>query len=421
MRKTKDTLWSKNFTLVTAATVLGAAGGIAGGFALSFLVYDETGSTLAAAILLAIGIFPNFLIPLIVSPIMDRLPRKPFLVGGDLVNGVLYGTAGVYLMFRPFSYVGYLFFSLLLASLSSFDMLAYDSIFPRLIPEGMEEKGYSVSTMIYPVLKVVMMPAAAVLLDTAGVAVILIVQAALSVLAAAVESRIEIKEERRMEGEKFSFRLWREDVADAVRFLKKEKGLQSIYLYMAVTNAVGNSFSPILIAFFRTAAGFTAAMYSLFSAAEFAGRSIGGFLHYHIPVPEKKRFSFAFFVYQTFELMDAILLWLPYPLMLINRALCGFLGINSAILRMAAVQSYLPEEYRVRLNAFNTVLSSAVFCVISLLIGALGEVMDYRLCLSAGGIFTSAVLWLTMGRQRKAVAAIYNQATQENEAFSETD
>ena len=38
----KKTLWTRNFTLVTAATVLGAAGGIAGGFALSFLVFDET-------------------------------------------------------------------------------------------------------------------------------------------------------------------------------------------------------------------------------------------------------------------------------------------------------------------------------------------------------------------------------------------
>lgn len=408
----QQTLWNRNFTLVTVATILGAAGGIAGSFALSFLVYDETGSTLAAAILIATQIFPNFLIPLIVSPIMDRLPRKPFLVGGDFVNGILYGAAGLYLMFRPFSYIGYLFFSLLLASLSAFDMLAYDSIFPRLIPAGLEEKGYSVSSMIYPVLKVIMMPIAALLLDTVGVAVILLGQAALSILAAAVESRIQLKEESRMKGEKFSFRLWKKDVADAVHFLKEEKGLQSIYLYMAVTNAVGNAFSPILIAFFRTAAGFTTAMYSFFSVAEFAGRSIGGFLHYHIPIPPKKRFSFAFLVYQTYELMDTILLWIPYPLMLVNRALCGFLGINSAILRMAAVQNYLPEEYRARLNAFDTVLSSAVYCTISLVIGALGEVLDYRLCLTAGGIFTSVILWATMGRHRKEVEKIYNRETE---------
>ena len=34
--------------LLIAATGLGAIGGIAGGFAMSFLVFDETGSTLAS-------------------------------------------------------------------------------------------------------------------------------------------------------------------------------------------------------------------------------------------------------------------------------------------------------------------------------------------------------------------------------------
>lgn len=46
----KQTLWTREFTRITAATALGAAGGIISQFALSFLVFDETGSTLAAAL-----------------------------------------------------------------------------------------------------------------------------------------------------------------------------------------------------------------------------------------------------------------------------------------------------------------------------------------------------------------------------------
>lgn len=401
-----NTLWSKNYTFVTLATILGAAGGIAGNFALSFLVYDETGSTLAAAILVAIQVFPNFLIPLLVSPIMDRLPRKPFLVGGDLVNGALYAAAGIYLLFQPFSYTGYLFFSLLLASLSSFDGLAYNAIFPRLIPDGFEEKGYTISTMIYPVLNVVMMPLAALLLDVIGVAWILIIQGALSVSASIIESRIDIVEHRK-DGSLFSFTQWKNDLVEAVKLLKNDSGLCSTYIYMAVTNGVGNAFSPILVAFFRTAAGFTIAMYSFFSAAEFIGRSIGGFIHYHITIPPKKRFRFVFSVYQMYEAMDMILLWLPYPLMLVNRSLCGFLGINSAIMRQAAVQKYIPDDYRARLNALDTVLSSAGLCIFSLAIGALGELLDYRLCLTVGGLFTSIVLWATVWKHRSSVKKIY--------------
>lgn len=409
------TLWSKNYTLVTLATILGAAGGIAGNFALSFLVYDETGSTLAAAILVAIQVFPNFLIPLLVSPMMDRLPRKPFLVGGDLVNGILYAAAGTYLLFQPFSYTGYLLFSLLLASLFSFDGLAYNAIFPRLIPDGCEEKGYTISTMIYPVLNVVMMPLAALLLDVVGVAWILIIQGILSAAASIIESRIDFTEQRRTSN-CFSLTQWKNDLVEAVKFLKNDSGLCSTYIYMAVTNGVGNAFSPILVAFFRTASGFTIAMYSFFSAAEFIGRSIGGFVHYHISIPPKKRFSFAFFVYQTYEVMDMILLWLPYPLMLVNRSLCGFLGINSAVMRQAAVQKYIPDDYRARLNALDTVLSSAGLCVFSLAIGALGELLDYRLCLTVGGLFTSVVLWTTVWKNRKGVKKIYETAASEEKS-----
>ncbi len=94
----RQTLWTKNFTLVTLATTLGAVGGIAGSFALSFLVFDETGSTLASALILAIQLVPYFVIPLFAAPWMDRMPRKPFLVGGDVLNGILYGAAGLYLM-----------------------------------------------------------------------------------------------------------------------------------------------------------------------------------------------------------------------------------------------------------------------------------------------------------------------------------
>ena len=414
MAPLKKTLWTRNFTLVTFATILGSIGGIAGSFALSFLVFDETGSTLASALLLAIQVLPNVFIPLILAPVMDRLPRKPFLVGGDAVNGALYFLLGVYLLVLPFSYIEYLCFSLVLACLSSFDQLAYNSFYPRLIPGGFEEKGYTVSSMIYPVLNVVMMPVAALLLDAVGVPAILMGQGVLSLLAALTESRIRVEETVRRDeaGKLFSFKTWWRDLRGAARFLQKDDGLRSIYLYMMTTNGLGNGYSSILVAFFRSTPGFTVAMYSLFTVFEFAGRSLGGILHYRKPVPVKHRFTFAFWTYQIYEAMDMLLLWLPYPLMLLSRAACGFLGINSAVLREAAVQKYIPEEYRARLNAFFSVLISAGISAFGLLIGAMGELLDYRLCITLAAGLCSAVLWCTVWRHRKSVRAIYNRETE---------
>lgn len=142
---------------------------------------------------------PYLLLPVLIAPLMDRLPRKAFLVAGDLANAILLAGMGLWLMAFDFSYVGYLALSLLLACLGAVDELAFTSIYPELIPEGAEEKGYAVSSMLYPILKVVMTPLAAVLLDTLGVAWILIAQSVFSLAAAATESLIRLDETARQQ------------------------------------------------------------------------------------------------------------------------------------------------------------------------------------------------------------------------------
>lgn len=406
----KKTLWTKNFTLVTAASALGAVGGIAGGFALSFLVFDETGSTLASALILAIQLVPFFVLPLFLAPVMDRLPRKPFLVAGDIVDGVLYALMGFYLIKFEFSYAAYLGYSLLLACLGSFDELAFQSIYPKLIPEGMEQQGYAVSTTLYPILRVLMLPLAGLLLDAVGAAWILIGQGGLSLMAALVESNIDIKEQRRGDkGKLFSLRQWCSDIREAAEYLKNERGVTGIFSYMAVTNGVASGYSSILVAFFRTFPGFTAAMYSLFSVFEFAGRTLGGAVQYKLRLAKEKKFGFTFIVYQIYELMDMCLLWLPYPLMLANRALVGFLGANSATMRQAAMQSYIPENLRARLNAFQNMLITAASGVFALAIGALGEILDYRLCVSVCGATAFLAAWLFVWRRRSDVKRIFEK------------
>ena len=400
-------LWTRNFRLVILASAIGTVGAIAGGFALAFLVFDETGSTLASALIVAIQLLPHLLLPVLIAPFMDRLPRKSFLVAGDIANAVLLAGMGLWLLFFDFSYVGYLAVSLLLACLGAVDELAFTSIYPELIPEGAEQKGYAVSSMLYPVLTVIMTPLAAVLLDTLGVAWILIAQSGLSLAAAITESFIHLDETERQHRTPYSLQAWVGDIWEAVLYLKEERGLRSIYEYMAVTNGVASGFSPILVAFFRTFPGFTAAMYSAFSVVEFAGRTIGSALQYRIKIPDKKKYGFVFFVYQVYETVDMCLLWLPYPLMLVNRGICGFLGSNSAILRSAAVQRYIPEKLRSRINAFNGVLLTAGASVFSLLMGFLGEILDYRWCVTIGGAIAMLASWLLIWGRRKDVRRIY--------------
>ena len=66
-----------------------------------------------------------------------------------------------------------------------------------LLPEEQEERAYTVSTMLYPILDTRMMPLAALLYETLGVERLLLIQATLLELAALVETRIRVQESRR--------------------------------------------------------------------------------------------------------------------------------------------------------------------------------------------------------------------------------
>ena len=180
-----------------------------------------------------------------------------------------------------------------------------------------------------------------------------------------------------------------------------------MYVYQAVTNGVASGYAPLLVAYFSTAPGLSPALYALFSVAEFMGRSVGGAVQYRHEVPPKRRFGICFGVYNLYELMDMALLWLPYPLMLANRAVVGFCGVNSATLRQAAVQTYLPDELRARMNAFEGAVIMAGRSVLTLVVGAMGEVMDVRLCMTLSAAAALAVCWATVWRARDDVRALF--------------
>ena len=403
----KNKLWTRNFTLIIAASTLGMIGTVCSEYALSLLVLDATGSTLASALTLAVQFVPYFIIPLFIAPIMDRLPRKPILLLGDTVNAVMFGLLGIYIAVGTFNYVGYLFFSLVIACLGAVDELAYKSFFPMLLPEGAEEKGYTVATMTYPIMKVILTPVAVLLYEKVGVANILLMQAVLSLLAVGVEAFIQVREKKHDTSAIFSFAVWKKDIMDALHYLKHEKGISSLYTYMAVTNGIGQGYGPLIMAFFRTSSVLTMGMYSLFAAAEFIGRTVGGLVQYKLDMPAGKKYTFCTCVYFIYDTLDVMLLWLPYPLMLVNRALAGGLGVNSSVMRQAAVQKYIPDEMRSRINAFLDMAMMFLSSLMTLLMGALGEVLDIRLCLTIGGITAMLVCVLTVVKSHKDVKKVF--------------
>lgn len=187
-----------------------------------------------------------------------------------------------------------------------------------------------------------------------------------------------IREAKKAAASSYTLRQYCTDIREGFSFLKKEKGIRNIYANMSVMQGTSNGLSIITQVYFQTQPYLGATMLGFLISSEMTGRLLGGLLQYKKEVPVNKRYPFTKAVYLIYSLADMALLFLPYPAMLANRFFCGSLGICSATIRESAVQSYLPEQMRARVNAFFNVLFAVGGVAFQFLAGALGQLIPYR-------------------------------------------
>lgn len=372
-------LWNKDFTLITASTVISAIGGEAINLPLSLMVFDQTKSTFLAAVLLIMGMLPDVILPIFIAPFVDNFSKKKLVVGLNSLTVIIYITFAVILNFTGFDYSLYLIFSFLMGTVSVVYRLAYQAWYPDLIPIGFEQKGYAVSSTIYPTVMIVMAPVAAFLYQHITMSMIFIIVAALTAVAVGFQWLIERDHiEKHESTNKFDFIQYKEDLRAGFRFLKLEKGIRNIYSYMSMTGGVSFGVQLMTQAYFQSVSFLTITLYGFLTSAETIGRMLAGLVQYKVVIPSKKRYGITKFVYIFYDVMDMILLFLPYPLMIANRFACGLMGTTSATIRESCVQSYLPRKMRAKVNAVFSVAMSFVMIAIQLIAGALGERLDFR-------------------------------------------
>ncbi len=402
----KKTLWTKNFTIITLGTIISSIGSVALNLVLSYIVFDETQSTFLSGLFGSISMIPSLLLPLIFSSFLDRTKRKSVIVFLDFINGVISIIFGLLVIKHGFNFLLYLVFSLLQSCISSIYSIAYESLYPNLIPEGMSNKGYAVSGLIYPTVTVIASPLGSVMYTKLGLPPVIIGYGILLLIASFFEHFIEVNEVTNIKN--FDFKQYLEDMKSTFTYLKKEKGIGYIYLAVPFSQGFSEGTTPLVMAYFASSPTLGLTLYSLFTIAEFIGRSIGGFINYKVDYPEDKRFSICYFVYIFYALMDGLLLFISYPVMLINRAIVGFCGTNSAILRSSSVQNYIPDDKRAKLNACMNVFVTLASMLFKLIFGALGEIISIKALMVIGAILEVIMYHLCLYRHKNVVAPIYN-------------
>ena len=408
-------LWTKNFSLITLTATLFAIGGEAMNLPISLLVFDQTNSTLKAALIMVCGMLPDVVLPIFIAPIIDKGGKKKWIVGLDILMTAIFIGMGIYILNHAFVYSLYIVFTLVLAAISVLYQLAFQAWYPDLIPVGYEQKGYSVSGMIYPLVTIVMAPVATFLYQVMDMGYIFLSVAGIGAVAVVFE--VMITEKKYEKGETVTLLGYWQSLKEGFLYLKQEKGIRNIYTYMSITNGASSGIAVMTQAFYQTQPWLSATMLGFLKSSETVGRVLGGFFQYKKEIPPKKRYGFTKLVYATYDLMDAFLLFMPYPFMLLNRFICGSLGSQSAIIRQAAVQSYLPPLMRARINGLFNVLFAAGGIAFYLLAGYLGQIMPYRIVALVLGLATFlsmfVFIWLPKEENAKVYSAVRQNAEEE--------
>ena len=378
--------------------------------ALSLVIFDKTSSTWLSGIYTAVSLIPSIILPFFLAPMIDQGNPKNLIVRIDLFTRVLYLCFLFYIKEVGFQYHAYLIFSLIISSVDAVYDLAYQCLYPELIPKGLKQKGYAVSAMVEPLAAAIVAPIIAGVYSIFGIEIVFLIEGILLITAAAFESRITY-EKAVNKSKKISIRerlkVYKQELMEGLLYIKREKGIRNIYSYLAISNATTKGRNLMTMAYFQSSSLLTTAMYSLLISAETVGRFIGGLFSYIFKIPEEKKYSISIKMYMLFEMFDGILLFMTYPIMIILRFICGFIGVNTGTLREAAVQNYFDRDIRARVNGINNIVISFSMLLIQLIVGALGRYFPYPNIVLVMSIVTLICVAVFLRRNKKEVEYVY--------------
>lgn len=93
MTEKKNTLWTRDFTIITIGSVVSMFGNAMSGFALSLLVLDYTQSPFLYSIYIVLYTMPQLIMPVLSGALMDRFSRRRTIYTLDFISACIYATA----------------------------------------------------------------------------------------------------------------------------------------------------------------------------------------------------------------------------------------------------------------------------------------------------------------------------------------
>ena len=402
-------LWNKNFTTITLGSMVTMLGHAISSFAISLLVLDYTNSVLLYSLYLVAYYLPMVVMPMLAGPWMDNFSRARVIYTLDFLAAGLY--LGAWLLIRSgwFQYGPLLVGVLLIGSIDSIYIVAYESLYPNLVTEGNYAKAYSVSSMLQPLAEV-MTPIASLIYTGAGIAPLFLVDAVLFFTAACFETQIKAPETYRAgkPAEK-KLRYMLGEMKQGMKYIAGEPGLLFITGYFFACTLCGTGSRTLWLPYYKSVASLGVVSYTVVLSAMFIGRFLGGLAQYRLKYPAEKKYAIAVTVYATICILEGVALFTHKYVIIVLLFLAGLLAVTSYNIRLSTTQSYVPDQYRGRFNGCFQMIMNLGNILGTLLAGALGSTFSARGLVAAFMGANLVAVFAIMLPGRKHVSHIYNR------------
>lgn len=408
----KNTLWTKDFTIITVGSAISMLGNAMTGFAVSLFVLDYTDTPFLYALFVFLYTLPQIIAPMLSGPLMDRFSRRKTIYLLDFFSAALYVLSALLIYLDCYNFAFLAGMTFVSGTVNSIYRVAFDSFYPLLISEGNYSKGYSVSSTL-ETLSLVMVAVSTFLYKSFGIFPLLLANGISFLVAALFETQIrDVEADTGAESTGgYSLKEYLEDSREGLCYLKQEKGLLLITLYFSVIFFVGGASTVITLPFFRESFLYGEYVYMSVWGFMVLGRVLGGILHYRFPIPAAKKFGIAFCVYIMTNVLEGMYLYTPLWSMRVLCFIIGILGVTSYNIRLASTQTYVPHEKKGRFNGSFLMLTTIGSLLGQLLSGAVITFFPMRETLAAFMGFGAVAAVVLVGGGKRHILPVYNQET----------
>ena len=402
----------KQYIKMMVANIINRFGDAIDAIALTWLIYEITGSGAWSAIIFGVNRIPTVFLTPFAGPIVEEMDKKKTMIVMDLVRGACVGIIATTMILGCLNKWLLLGITLVISSAEAFRTPASQALLPDILEERYYEKGISVNNSISSTVELMGTGVAGFIIAVIGVSGAIYIDMITFILSALVISFIKVKQENK-KAEKLKVTTYLNNLKEGIKYLKENALLRYLVIYAVFVNGILVPFNALQAPIVKVLLGTGEEMLSILGVGIALGMILGAATYTQVVEKLGKKnicrvgtlalaVYYISFVLEGCYIKSAILL---YTLVVCLSLFLGFAVAWLNCLISIEFMKNVEKTYLARVAAIFTAGGSAIMPITSFITSALSSVVSVEWVLIITCLFDLAVFAILCSKKKISVLA----------------